>query len=558
MSDILAAMKLGAPRAALVLGAAAAVVLFASCSSTTTTAQTSGTPGGTSAPGLATSSSPTAPSATASPVGATIIDAPRRADAQHLTFSYGPIEIKPGQNNIVISDTNVPKPDVDGYIVGIYPNLKRKDGSVPPVDIIHLHHGVWLNLDKKDPTSPKLPERFFASGEEKTVTYVPDGYGYPYKTSDKWIINYMLHNLLSSPDEVSITYDLDFIPATAPAAKTIKSVRPIWMDVQNGSTYPVFDVIKGTGTDGLITYPTDFKDPYPKAKLNEWTVDRDTTLLATGGHLHPGGLHTDLYVTRPGATATAEAAPSVKGDTAHIFRSEATYYEPAGAVSWDVAMSVTPEDWKVNVKAGDVISTTATYDTKRASWYESMGIMVMWGTDGQVGTDPFTKPVDAKGVLTHGHLAENDNHGGGTTDKFVDMPKLPNGKSADTVTIADFAYGPGDMSGIYSDVPVVRPGQTLKFVNKDAPIGPGIWHTITACTAPCNNETGVAYPLADADVQFDSGQLGFGGAPTAERDNWSIPTDLASGTYTYFCRVHPSMRGAFRVTDTAEGAPATP
>ncbi len=536
-------------------------MVIASCSSSTTSTQTQGAPAGTKAPGLSTSSSQE-PGAPASPAGAKIVEAPKRADAQLLKFSYGPIEIKPGQNNIVISDTNVPKPEVDGYIVGIYPNLRRKDGSVPPVDVIHLHHGVWLNLAKKDPTSPKLPERFFASGEEKTITYLPEGYGYPYKASDKWIINYMLHNLLPTTDEVSITYDLDFIPATAPAAQNIKAARPIWMDVQNGSTYPVFDVLKDTGKDGLITYPTDFPDAYKTTKdqvrLNEWKVDKDTTLLGTGGHLHPGGLHTDLYVTRPGATASPEAAASVKGDTAHLFRSAATYYEPAGAVSWDVAMSVTPEDWKVNVKAGDVISTTATYDTKRASWYESMGIMVMWGTDGQVGTDPFTKPVDVTGVLTHGHLPENDNHGGEATPKFVDMPKLPNGKAADTVTIADFAYGPGDMSGIYTDVPIVKPGQSLRFVNKDAPIGPGIWHTITACKAPCTGATGVAYPLADADVQFDSGQLGFGGPPTAERDDWSIPTDLASGTYTYFCRVHPSMRGAFRVTDGAEGAPATP
>jgi plastocyanin len=37
------------------------------------------------------------------------------------------------------------------------------------------------------------------------------------------------------------------------------------------------------------------------------------------------------------------------------------------------------------------------------------------------------------------------------------------------------------------------------------------------------------------------------GPPTADRVDWSIPTDLSPGTYTYFCRIHPSMRGAFRV-----------
>jgi plastocyanin len=93
----------------------------------------------------------------------------------------------------------------------------------------------------------------------------------------------------------------------------------------------------------------------------------------------------------------------------------------------------------------------------------------------------------------------------------------------------------------------VKAGQAISFYNQDAPRDNGIWHTITSCKAPCDQSTGVAYPLADADVQFDSGELGLGGAPTANRVDWAIPTDLDPGTYTYFCRIHPSMRGAFRV-----------
>jgi len=432
--------------------------------------------------------------------------------------------------------------------VAIKPDLVRNDGSVPPVDVIHLHHGVWLKNGATDPTDPRLPERFFASGEEKTTEILPAGYGYPYKASDSWTINYMLHNLLPTPDEVSIVYNIDFIPVDSPGAKAIKPARPIWMDVENGQIYPVFDALKGTGANGLFTYPTDAIDPYKGGKArNEWVVDKDTVLLVTAGHLHPGGLYTDLYVRRAGATPTPEAAPSVHGDTAHLFHSEAAYFEPAGAVSWDVSMTGTPPDWRVSVKQGDVLSTTATYDTNRGSWYESMGIMVMWASDGDTGVDPFQKPVDAKGLLTHGHLPENNNHGGGP-GKFTDMTKAANGAAADNVTIADFSYAPGDMSGIYRDVPVVKPGQPLQFFNQDAPIAPnGVWHTITACKAPCDRATGVAYPLADADIQFDSGELGKAGVPTAGRVTWSIPQDLPTGTYTYFCRIHPSMRGAFRV-----------
>ena len=66
------------------------------------------------------------------------------------------------------------------------------NGKTPGVDVIHLHHAVWLNLSAPDPTSPGLPERFFAVGEEKTNMKLPPGYGYAYKTTDRWLLNYML------------------------------------------------------------------------------------------------------------------------------------------------------------------------------------------------------------------------------------------------------------------------------------------------------------------------------------------------------------------------------
>ena len=593
----------GFGRRAPILVLAGALLITACAANSTTTG--SGNVG--AAPGRAGSAGTTSAAAATTATGAStrdvpIVAAPEQEGVQHLKFKYGPIKIEPGQNNITISNLQVPKPQVDGYIVGIYPDLVRNDGSIPPVDIIHLHHGVWLKVDtskfggrRPKPTTPdgapastttttaapaeettqgeagaggsNFGQIFFASGEEKTKVLLPEGFGYPYKAKDVWVINYMLHNILSTPDEVNIVYNLDFIPADSPGAAKIKAARPIWNDVENGKIYPVFDVIKGSGKDGKYTYPDDAVDPYKGLKTNQWTVDRDSVLLGTAGHLHPGGLYTDMFVTRAGAGAAAAdaAKASITGDKAHVFRSDAIYYEPAGAVSWDVSMTTTPFDWKVGVKKGDLISINATYDAKRASWYESMGIMVLWITDAEnvpASKDPFQTKVDAKGVLTHGHLAENDNHGGGpSAGKFVDMTKLANGKTDGTVTIADFAYAPGDMSGIYNDVPTVKPGETIRFFNKDAPIKPnGVWHTVTACKAPCDGSTGVAYPLADADVQFDSGELGKVGPPTAGRDDWTIPTNLAAGTYTYFCRIHPIMRGAFRVdagasSTTAQTAP---
>src|SRR5207253_1768267 len=131
-----------------------------------------------------------------------------------------------------------------------------------------------------------------AAGEEKTRFMLPTGYGYKYSTTDHWLLNFMLHNTLSKPDKVWVTYDIDLIPASSPEAKTIKPATPIWMDVQNGSLYPVFDVLQGSGKNGEFTYPDDATNPYPKGvKKNEWVAPYSGTLLATAGHVHPGGLH---------------------------------------------------------------------------------------------------------------------------------------------------------------------------------------------------------------------------------------------------------------------------
>jgi len=384
------------------------------------------------------------------------------------------------------------------------------------------------------------------TGEEKTVTTFPAPYAYNYLATDKWTLNFMLHNLLPNKTQVWITYDLDFIAADSPAAAGMVAARPIWMDVENGKVYPVFDVIRGSGHDGTFSYPDDADNPYgTNPPANEWTADADGVLIATAGHLHPGGLHTDLWLDRD-------------GQRVRLFQSEAHYFEPAGAVSWDVAMTATKPDWAVAVRKGDVLSVSATYDSATASWYESMGIMVVWMADstsgGPPGADPTTTPVDQPGILTHGHLHENDNHGGEpAADDFKDLTKAPSEPVNGTVPIDGWVYGQGDM-GLATAVPTIAPGQAITYDNIDAPLGNGTWHTITACKAPCDQSTGIAYPIANADIPFDSGELGVSGPPTAGRVTWSTPTDLPDGTYTFFCRIHPLMRGAFRIDSNA---PAT-
>jgi plastocyanin len=201
---------------------------------------------------------------------------------------------------------------------------------------------------------------------------------------------------------------------------------------------------------------------------------------------------------------------------------------------------------------------SATYDTHSASWYEVMGIMVIFYADGHKpgAKDPFKSKIDTRGLLTHGHLAENNHHGGKPRPGLRDARSLGNGIATDNVFIKSFVYGMGDFNlrGRRGRPPVVKAGQSLTFTNLDATPDIGAqasaYHTITACKAPCTATTGIAYPLANASVQFDSGELGFGPAgftPAENRNTWQTPKRLKTGTYTYFCRIHPFMRGSFRV-----------
>jgi plastocyanin len=473
---------------------------------------------------------------------------------QHLSYLYGPIKISPGQNTIEAS-ANTQKPTVPGFITRFAPDLvyakvnSQGGHDTPRVDVIHLHHGVWL-VARQGGLYPT-----FAAGEEKTIFSQPQGFGYHYDPSDGWIMNYMIHNLTPNPDSVYIKYDIDFVPDSEPAAQGITEVKPLWMDVSGIKPYPVFDALKGSGTKGKFTFPTQASAAQKKdiGVAHQWTVPNDITLITTAGHLHPGGLYTDLKATRGAKTQ-------------ELFRSEAKYYEPAGAVSWDVSLTGTKPDWRVPLNAGDVIDTTVTYDTSKASWYESMGIMVVFYAEGHVGgaTDPFTQAPDWHGLVTHGHLKENDNHGGRVDSGLPDARDILDGSAPSNVDIKGYIYGSGDLSltGAGGRPPVVRAGRSLKFTNLDAtkamtPSG-SAYHTITACKQPCTGTTGIAYPLANGDVQFDSGELGygpnlpiagFGGkfTPAANRNTWKTPKSLAAGTYTYFCRIHPFMRGAFRV-----------
>src|SRR3954447_3512395 len=457
---------------------------------------------------------------------------------QHITYCVGPVNVHPGQNIIRLRRTDL-FPKVPGYITRFDPELVLSDGTVPRVDVLHLHHAVWINN-----FNPQ-----FAVGEEKTIVQAPRGFGWRSLPSDDWALNDMLHDLVGQAAQVYIVWRIDFVPDTAPAANNMKTIETRWMDVAGSDAgvsnrlYPVFNALRSYGKDGKYTFPDMARGGQREyiGPEQTWTPTKPVTLMETAGHLHPGGLNTSLRVRR--------------GDrTNSIFTSKAHYYEPAGAVSWDVAMGATPKDWRVKLKPGDELSVHATYDTSRADWYEVMGIMpvaVYNGTD-VGGVDAFSKDIPQKGVLTHGHLAENNHHGGGPAGlpNPLDLPDGP--FPASPVDIQDYIYSQGDLHlpGSSGRPPTIHAGQSVTFKNLDDAAASPTWHTITGCKEPCNRDTGIAYPIANGSSSFDSGQLGtnppFGG-PAIGKISWQTPKNLDPGISSYFCRVHPFMRGSFRI-----------
>jgi plastocyanin len=457
---------------------------------------------------------------------------------KHMTFC-SLAHVNPGQNIIRLHGTDL-FPHRPGYITRFDPELVYADGKVPRVDVLHLHHAVWIVNGNPQ----------FGAGEEKTIAQAPRGFGWRSLPRDSWTLIDMLHDLVGQPADVYIVWRLDFVPDAAPAADKIRPMHSQWMSVAgpqpsvgiSGGFYPVFDALRSMGKNGRYTFPDQAKGAERNliSQTQTWTARHPVTLIRTTGHLHPGGLRMALTVRRGDHQNT-------------LFESKAHYYEPAGAVSWDVAMEATPRDWRVKLRPGDELSVHATYDTSRADWYEAMGIMpvAIYNGNDVGGVGAFSRNIP-QGVLTHGHLAENNHHGGGPAGlpNPLDLPDGP--FPASPVDIQGYLYSQGDLhqSGSAGRPPTVHAGQSVTFKNLDDAAASPTWHTITSCKEPCNRDTGIAYPIANGPKAFDSGQLGtnppFGG-PAVGRITWKTPDNLAPGTYSYFCRVHPFMRGSFRV-----------
>ncbi|HWL65685.1 MAG TPA: hypothetical protein VNP73_06900, partial [Actinomycetota bacterium] len=258
---------------------------------------------------------------------------------KRIKFVYGPVTVKPGQNDVLIGPVTIEKPAYDGLITRFKPDLVDASGVAPPINLVHLHHGTWLNAGDSYGNGP-----FFASGEEKTIGFWPKGYGMHVGAQDQWLLLYMVHSAVSEPTEVWITYDLDFVADEDAEELGMVPTKPVWLDVQNDRIAkgapstggnPVYNSQKGFGHHnkdlgimecswpkencarhdvyGGVT-PQQGKPIKLEGADYKVTEDMAGTLILMGGHLHPGGIRDEVSLVRNGKEKMIHISDAVYWD----------------------------------------------------------------------------------------------------------------------------------------------------------------------------------------------------------------------------------------------------
>ena len=280
----------------------------------------------------------------------------------------------------------------------------------------------------------------------------------------------------------------------------------------------------------------------------------------------------------PDAGSTAGDDPA---EIKNLFRSDAKYYEPAGAVSWDVAMKATPRDWRISLKQGDRVFINVAYDVRKASWYESMGILPLaWvpGHPDPAAKDPFDDAAavqdmyDEGGVLTHRRLTENIDT---KARKDLGLPNPRKLKSKGTVPasgidIRSFSYLQGGFTAVrgFPHGPDASPGHQLGRSRSPSPtsmrsrasrtpIRSGTASPPAGCPATRARGSATRSPTARSSSTPASSATEpapSSGVTTGSNVYTTPPLTYQPNrkgkkatTFAYFCRIHPLMRGSIRV-----------
>jgi plastocyanin len=424
---------------------------------------------------------------------------PPATAATQLTYRYGPIDLAPfevDQNTVIGS---VPKPNVDGFITAMEADLVDARGqSVSPAHVM-LHHIVFLNLGQpgklgqhRDWTCnvfttlnsafkvPALADRFYASGEERNALLLPDGYGYPVKGDDNWVLLWMLMSHHPVENQVYIQYKITY--------ETERQLTPaymVWLDVENCLQDPVFDV-PGGGAPGS-TY----------SRSATWTAPMSGRLVAGGGHLHGGGKSTVLSQPDCGNRELFTSRPLYGLPDNPVYQSRPVMHEPG-----PINMSGFLSQQGLPFSKGQRLQLTANYDNR---WPHTrvMGIF---------GTYFAPDPAVVDGCAAAPSLQNYASTAPGRRDppRFkVPLARKPVGRvrtvrSGATIGVSDFQFKPERVR--------VRRGALLRWRFRGS---------------------------TPHDVTVASGPRGFS-SPNLSGDRVYRKKLKVAGTYRLYCTLHPT------------------
>jgi hypothetical protein len=265
-------------------------------------------------------------------------------------FRLGPFNLAPqGQpgSQDQGAQSNVPRPPGGFGMKSIEFDLVDASGNPIPRHEAHLHHVVLMNPARRSMYCDNWPERFAASGSERTPTALPDPYAYMVSSSEQWNALWHVMNMSSSPQEVYIQWKVGYQPGAT--SENTRGVTPFFLDV-TGCGNSEYDVPGDGGPDSL------------HSMTRTWTMPWDGYHVGSGGHVHGGGV--DITISND--------------TTGEICRMFPTYEDgqPHGAPS---EMSTCPLHKRF--EGGQQLSVTSRYDNSQP-YQDVMGIVLAYAWQG--------------------------------------------------------------------------------------------------------------------------------------------------------------------------------
>jgi plastocyanin len=497
---------------------------------------------------------------------------------QTLNLDFGPYVVTAGSD---VSRLDFTPAAASGYTTEVHTYVLDAQGKKVPGSEVHTHH---VHLLLANPANPSYLDWLYGTGEEMTGGSIAERakadpayaqgrrYGLQVTQGKQLGVLSMLHNMTAQSRTIYIRFQIRFVYGTHDQIQQAKhwDFHALTPQIFGGTfnvprtgghyAWPVqlSRVARTSQNRGTMTSnptPSTFE---PGVGI-VWTAPYSGTIVVSAGHLHAGG--TDAVLSNLGSRANPcpqQGLPGFPGTT--LLDSRVIGHHGLWP-SNDYQMGLSQYRWRAYVHKGDRLAINGSYLAKQFAYPDAMvfaGVYVDRAAPPPAGSGCAPFLAGHPGATLHRIIRTTINH---PWSMYPDQPtcahcdhpeKRPTpGPATNVVQILGMQYLPGNggTSGAAAGPPVVTRGQSLTFVNEDYSESL-MRHTVSTCQAPCNGMDTTNYPFFDGRV--DSGVLGWmfedAYVSSSKTPQWTLNTsNLHTGYYTFYCRLHPFMRGSFYV-----------